>query len=199
MPGFVLFQARQALLLNIPADVHPEFQDQRAIFCERLFEGIDLFEPGVEFVPADAAVHEVEQWRGVAAAEIDSDLSTRRQVHPVSPHQWPHSFGFKWQVKTAGCYPPRIHPLVEQIGAFRLPGAAHAGKVDEYRRNRSLAQCLLLDQKGVPERQLTLFELPVRYFLTQFSRLKHDAVLRCRLVNECPPGPRLAAGAWFVA
>ena len=59
----VRLQRLKSLLLRIPAQVHPEFQNQHAVVGQCSFEGLDALELRDVFEVCRAAVDPIEEWR----------------------------------------------------------------------------------------------------------------------------------------
>ena len=118
-------------------EVHPEFQDDRAIVGECAFEGGDLVEEDVEFGVGDAASDAIADRRRIPRAQKERDAAVRRQIAPVAPQARTFELLLRRIHVAASDDPVRIHPLVEQAGGFALAGGIDAGKQHDDRKRRA--------------------------------------------------------------
>ncbi len=166
-------QRLEAFLLRVPAQVHPEFQDQRAVVGQRVLEADDLREPVVELRIVDFAVNALQQRRRVAPAQVHAHAAFRRNVAPVAPESRPRFLLVGRRLVADGPYPARIHPLVEHVHRGALARSVDAGEVDDDGEPRHLERLVLELEEARAQLVFALLELGFRNALSELGGVKH--------------------------
>ena len=173
----ILFQLAQALLLCVLGQMHPEFQDQRAIVGQGFLERFDPRQPLVELGQADAAVDMVENRHRIPGTEKQGDAPLGRQLPPEPPVFRPVALLVGKLAEGAGNQPARIHPLVQFVDRFAFTGAVHTGEYHDHRKI-GLPQLHLHHQQLLSQLGNLLVIIPFGQLALQFGGSKHHDLLQ---------------------
>ena len=166
----------EPLFLRIPAKVHPELQDQRAVVGQRVLEANDLRKPVVELRIVDFAINALQQRAGITTAQVHAHAALGRNVTPVTPESRSRLFLLRWRLITDSANPARIHPLIQHVHRGALASTIDAGKVDDDREARHFERLVLEFQQARAQPEFAFLEFSFRNALSEFCGIKQGAL-----------------------
>ena len=139
----VLLQPFQALLLGLLRQMHPEFENQRPLIGQGLFEMNDALEIFIQFGNGGLAEHMIDQRRVIPGRHEQADLALGRQVAPIAPVFRPFALLVRGLAIGPRHDPAWVHPFIDQVDRLVLARAIHAG---EQHDDREIGEAQLLLQ-----------------------------------------------------